>query len=247
MIDITKAMILAAGTGTRLGALTASLPKPMLELGGKPLLEYVIRGLVRAGVTDAVVNTHYHADAIPRYFGDGSALGVHLTYSYEPTLLGTAGALKKVAGFFSGGPFLLAYGDNLTTCEFSRLVRLHEESGPIGTVALFWKQDASPHSAVEVDAHGRITSFVEKPRGATHVSRWISAGVAILEPAVFDYIPAERPSDFGFDVFPKIVAKGQHLQGYQMSDAEGLWWIDTPEDYARIQALWEHGTPPFAR
>jgi mannose-1-phosphate guanylyltransferase len=240
-------MILAAGSGTRLGVLAANRPKPMLELHGKPLLEYVIRRLARAGITDAVINTHHHADAIHRYFGDGAAMAVHLTYSHEPTLMGTAGALKKVESFFAGGPFLLAYGDNLTTCDFIRLAQVHQASGAVGTVALFWKRNALPHSAVEFDASGRITSFVEKPRGSTDSSKWISAGIAVLEPAVFSFIPADRPSDFGFDVFPRIVASNQRLQSYQMSEAEGLWWIDTPEDYARVQGLWDDGIPPFAR
>jgi mannose-1-phosphate guanylyltransferase len=247
MTSISKAMILAAGSGTRLGALTASRPKPMLELNGKPLLEYVIRRLAHAGVTDAVVNTHQHAETIPRHFGDGSAFGVRLTYSHEPTLMGTAGAVKQVEPFFSAGPFLLAYGDNLTTCDFSRLADTHRASGAIATVALFWKQNAAPHSAVDFDADGRITSFVEKPRAAAAAGAWISAGIAILEPAVFSFIDAGRPSDFGFDVFPRLVASGQRLQGYQMSEDEGLWWIDTPADYARVQALWDEGIPPFAR
>jgi mannose-1-phosphate guanylyltransferase len=236
-------MILAAGRGTRLGGFTVERPKPMLELGGRPLLEYNVRLLAAAGVEHAAINLHHRPDVIRDYFGDGVAFGLSLTYSEEPDLLGTAGGVKKLQWFFGNEPFWILYGDNLTSCSFARLAEMHQDRGGVGTIALFRKDDVSPHSAVELEPDGRITRFVEKPRPGQTDSHWISAGLAIMEPGVFDFIPGDRPSDFGFDVFPAMLAAGRRLYGYQMSAREGLWWIDTPGDYARMQTLWKNGLP----
>lgn len=240
---VSRAMLLAAGQGTRLRSLTDHLPKPMLPVGSRPLLEYTILRLARYGVREIAINLHHCPDVVEQYFGDGSRYGLHIEYSFEPQLLGTAGAVKKMSSFFQGEPFLLLYGDNLTTCDLDRLISLHQEQASIATIALFWKDDVSPHSAVELQSDARITRFVEKPRPQDAPSHWISAGVNVLEPQVLDYIPTDRPSDFGFDIFPSLLAHGERLYGYYMSQDEGLWWIDTPEHYWRICDLWKDGFP----
>src|SRR5258706_5952688 len=177
---ITRAMLLAAGGGTRLKPLTDNRPKPMLPLGGRPLIEHTIRQLVKAGVRDAVINLCHCPEAVIDYFGDGSNFGLNLTYSVEAELLGTAGGLKNVADFFRGEPFYLMYGDNLSTCNLSQLAQAHEKHGGIATTALFWKEDVSPHSAVEILEDDRIVKLVEKPKRGEEQSHWLSAAVNVM-------------------------------------------------------------------
>ena len=206
-------------------------------------MEHTLRRLARYGVTDAVVNLHRLGGVIRDYFGDGSRLGLRLQYSDEPTLLGTAGGVKRAQPLLGREPFIVVYGDNLTTCRFDALVDCHRAHKGIATIALFWRDDVSPHSAVERRPDGRIVRFVEKPKNDEAPSHWISAGVIAFEPEIFDYIEPERAADFGFDVFPAVLQAGEHIYGYEMRGDEGLWWIDTPEHYARVTALWRGGFP----
>lgn len=235
---IRKAMILAAGRGSRLGGLTDELPKPMLRVAGVPLLEHTIRALVRCGIEDAVINLHHHPEPLMEYFGDGARFGLRLHYSREEELLGTAGAVKKVAPFFQGAPFLVHYGDNLTTIDLGRLAAAHAASGATVTLALFWKEDVMPHSAVELTDDLHVVRFVEKPRAEEAPSHWISAGVFIIEPKALEYVAEAAVSDFGFDLFPALLAASKPMQGYCMHAPEQLWWIDTLDAYDRTCAVW---------
>jgi NDP-sugar pyrophosphorylase family protein len=238
-----QAMILAAGAGTRLRPLTDDIPKGMVPVGGKPVLEYAIRRLAAAGVTDIVINLNYLPEKITEYFGDGSAWDVRLTYSYETEPLGTAGGVKKVAEHFEG-PFFVWYGDNLSNCDLGRLYDLHRSRNATATIALFHREDPTASGIVGLDAHDRITRFLEKPRPEQVFSRWISAGILVLEPCVLDVIATNAASDFGRDVFPYLLQRGDALYGYRMSDTEGLWWIDTLADLRRVETLWEGGPRP---
>jgi NDP-sugar pyrophosphorylase family protein len=239
---VRKAMLLAAGSATRLGPLASRVPKPMLPVGGRPLIEHTVRQLVRYGVEDIVINVHQRGDVVASHFGDGSAFGVRIHYSEEPELLGTAGGVRKCAPLLDE-TFLVVYGDNLTTCRFEALVDFHRAHAGVATIALFWRDDVSAHSAVERHPDGRIVRFVEKPKPEDAPSHWISAGVIVFEPAVFRYIDEGRPVDFGFDVFPSLLRAGEAIYGYEMGADEGLWWIDTPEHYERVTALWSAGFP----
>jgi len=233
-------MLLAAGSATRLGQLAQAVPKPMLEVGGRPLIEHTVRQLARHGVEDIVINLHTLGLVVKNHFGDGSRFGVRIHYSEEPVLLGTAGGVRKCAPLLDE-TFLLVYGDNLTTCRFDALVDFHRAHGGLATIALFWRDDVSAHSAVERLADGRIVRFVEKPSAAEAPSHWISAGVIVFEPRIMSFIPHDRPADFGFDVFPAILRAGEPIFGYEMGPDEGLWWIDTPESHARVTTLWRDG------
>ncbi len=237
-------MLLAAGHGRRLGSLTDELPKPMLPIGGRPLIEHTVIQLASAGIREVMVNLHRRGDVIQAYFGDGQRFGLQIHYSHEPQLLGTAGAITKCREFFEDGPFFVLYGDNLTTCRLANLTAHHEERRGVGTIALFWRDDVSAHSSVEIQDDTRITKFVEKPLAAEASSRWISAGVIAFEPAVLSQIPSTVPCDIGFDVFPRLLASGQNLYGYYMTGDERLWWIDTPDHYRHTQELWRNGLPP---
>jgi len=233
-----KAMILAAGRGTRLAPLTGALPKCMIPIGGMPVLEHTLIRLRGHGVGEVVINLHHQPDVIPAYFGDGSRWGMRITYSLEDDLLGTAGGVKHAAWFFDG-PFLVVYGDNLSTCDLSRLARHHRDRGAMATMALYWRSDPTSSGIAELDAHDRIVRFVEKPRSEEVFSNWVNAGIYVLTPEILDLIPAGQPCDFGREVFPRMLAEGRALCGYRMQGNEGLWWIDTPADLARVQQAFE--------
>jgi NDP-sugar pyrophosphorylase family protein len=245
-----KAMILAAGQGTRLRPLTERIPKCMVRIGGKPILEHTIEWLRRYGITEIIINLYHLPEAIRGYFGDGQRWGVQITYSLEDRPLGTAGGVKNVAWFLvvspvepfdgpfgsaQGRPFFVWYGDNLSTCRLDRLWEFHRVKGGIATIALYYRDDPSQSGIVGLDENDRITRFLEKPKPDQVFSHWVSAGIFLLEPQVLEAIPAVGAPDFGRDVFPALLARDQSLYGYRMSEGEGLWWIDTPEDLRRME------------
>lgn len=234
-----KAMILAAGEGTRLRPLTNNIPKPMMLVSGKPLLHHVIEHAARHGIRDFVINLHYRPETVTDYFGDGTRLGVTISYSYEPMLLGTAGAIKKVKESFDA-TCLLLYGDNLTSCDITRLCEFHSRTRGAISVALFERNNVSQSGVAELDGD-RIVRFVEKPLANETSSRWVSAGILVVEPEVFDLIPDDQPSDFGRDIFPALLTSGRSIYGYRMGADERLWWIDTPQDYERVCTMWNGG------
>ena len=229
-----QAMLLAAGEGTRLRPYTNYVPKCMVEIAGKPVLEHNIEWLRRFGVKDLIVNLHHMPDAVRDYFGNGSQWNVEITYSEEVSLLGTAGAVKNVEQFFRG-PFFLWYGDNLSSIDLRRLYAFHELKGGAASVALFYRQDPTASGIVGLDDDARIRRFKEKPQWDEVFSNWVSAGIFVLEPAVLQAIPPHVVADFGHDIFPRMLANGDPLFGYEMAPTEGLWWIDTPADLERVQ------------
>jgi NDP-sugar pyrophosphorylase family protein len=234
-----KALVLAAGQGSRLRPLTLDRPKPMIEIAGAPILEHNVRRLVSHGFTQIVINLHYLPDTIEDYFGNGSRFGATISYSFEDELLGTAGALKKVEDRFQDDDFLVIYGDNLTTCDFSDLMRTHRAKQAILTMALHRREDPRSSGIVGLDNEGRITRFLEKPSVEQVFSQWVNAGALALSPAILDVIPAGRFSDFGRDILDGLVRGGYPIYGYQMDGR--IWWIDSLEDYQATRAAFEDG------
>jgi len=233
----TKAMLLAAGQGTRLAPLTDDTPKSMIRVGGRPLLEYTVTWLRRYGVREVVINLHHLPEAVTGYFGDGSRWDLRITYTHEPDALGTAGGVKNAADFFDG-PFFVWYGDNLSTCRLDRLWEFHRAQGGLATIALYQREDPSQSGILDLDARHRISRFLEKPKPNEVFSHWVSAGIFVLDPEVLLAIPGGRPVDFGRDVFPALLAQGRPLYGYRMAEDERLWWIDRPEDLAWVEGHW---------
>lgn len=230
-----KALLLAAGEGTRLRPLTLDRPKPMVPVGGRPLLEHLVALLRRHGVADIAINLHYKPEAIVDYFGTGEAFGVSITYSREERLLGSAGAVKQLGSFFAGDePFLVLYGDVLTDLDLTELVARHRSSGAAATLALYRVKDPSRCGIVELDANNRVTRFVEKPAPGTVFSDLANSGIYVVEPAVIDRIPAERPFDFGHDLFPALLADGVPLAGQPLPGY--ILDIGSPERYAQAEA-----------
>lgn len=232
-----KAMLLAAGNAQRLRPLTDNTPKPMLVVAGRPILEHNVRLLVRHGIRDIIINLHHKPEVIQSHFGDGSKFGAHITYSWEPDLLGTAGAVKQVEREFNE-PFLVLYGDNLTDCDLTRLIAFHRARGGNATMALFYREDVTASGIVRLNQEDRILEFLEKPRADQVFSHFVNAGILVLDLSLLHRIPV-GVSDFGRDILPDLLASGQPIFGYRMS--EQLWWIDTPDDYANTLALADSG------
>ena len=234
-----KAMILAAGEGTRMRPLTASLPKPMLSVAGRPALAYTIEWLKLHEIREMVINLHHHPEAVIRYFGDGSAFGVSIEYSVEERLLGTAGGTKRRADLFNG-PFVVVYGDVLTDLDLFQLLEYHCTRAP-GlhlTMSLYSVPDPERCGVAVLDANGRITRFVEKPKRGACPSNLASAGVLVLEPEILRYVPDEVFFDYGHDVFPALLSGGIPIYGWLLPKDAYLVDFGTPENYKRAQEEW---------
>ena len=229
--NFRKALVLAAGKGTRLGALTRHLPKPMLPIRGKPVLEHHVRRLSAAGVGEIWINLHHSPDAIRGHFGDGSRFGVCIRYSEEPELLGTSGALRKLAAEFAAAPFFVVYGDNFIELDYADLARRHRG---VLTMVLHHRDYVAQSGVVELNAEGRILSFQEKPAPGTERSHLVNAGVYACEPRILDYVPAGF-SDFGADILPRMLGAGCDLYG--IISSVPVLPIDTPEMIDAAQPL----------
>lgn len=231
-----KALILAAGEGTRLRPLTADRPKPMLPIGGVPLLEQIIILLRRHGITDIAINLHYKPWTIVHHVGHGRKWGVRTHYSFEETLLGSAGAAKRLEWYFDD-TFLVFYGDLYTDLDITSLIATHRRGNALLTMALYSVDNPTQCGIVELDAHSRVRRFVEKPAPDQVFSRLANAGVFVVEPEVLSWLPPEQHLDFGHDVFPHMLASGHTIMGHII--AETLIDIGTMQNYEKAQQLAE--------
>lgn len=234
-----KAVILAAGKGTRMQPLTSGLPKPMLPIAGRPALEYTIGWLKLHGIRDIVINLYHCPEAVIQHFGDGSSFGVSIKYSVEDRILGTAGGTKRLANLFHG-PFVVIYGDVLTDLDLSELVQFHSTQASMFhlTMSLYQVPDPERCGVAVLDAKGRVTSFVEKPKRSECPSDLASAGVLVLDPEILRYVPEEIFFDYGHDVFPALLSEDVPIYGWLLPKAAYLVDFGTPENYKRAQAEW---------
>ena len=203
-----KAMVLCAGYGTRLGDLTREVPKPMLSLGDRPMLDYILCHLQRHGFDEVAVNLHFLPEIIQGHFADGARWGLRLTYSYEPQLLGTAGGTKKMESFFQGaGPFLVQYGDIVTNHDLTAMLQFHVQRKALATLLVHRREKSN--SALSVDATGCIERFLERPSDAqrsTLASAWVFSGIMICQPELLVMVPPQTACDFPRDVFIPLTA-----------------------------------------
>jgi NDP-sugar pyrophosphorylase family protein len=232
-----KAVILAAGAGTRLRPLTDTCPKPMLTIAGRPLLARTLDWLCANDVSEVALNLHHLPDVVRAGLGDGTSWGMTLHYSYEPTLLGTSGAVRAIADRYPGWfdqTWLLLYGDMLLDIGLADLVTFHRAHRSALTLALKRSQTPQTQGMVEVDSAGRVLRFVEKPQ-AWDGGDLANAGIYICEPSILSAIPA-GVSDFGHDIIPNLLACGEHVSG-RLVDGY-LLDIGTPDAYAQAQVDW---------
>jgi len=222
-----KAVILAGGMGTRMRPLTYVVPKAMLPIGGKPLLEHMIRYLKEHGITEVIVCVAYLRTHIMDYFKDGKNLGMKIQYAEAEMPLGTAGQLKTAENYVSN-TFLVMNGDIITSLNIRKLIRFHQEMGGTGTIALRKFEVPIPYGHVEVDANSAIKKFTEKPT----LSFLVNAGVYVLEPKIFHFIPPSQAASLETDTFPTLLKNGEKLNGYH----EEAYWADvgTVTDFERV-------------
>ncbi len=242
-----KAMILAAGKGTRVQPITHDIPKPMIPIINTPVMELIIKHLNAHGFEDFVVNLSHLADKIEDYFGDGSRLGVNMAYSWEGqfegdkwqgSALGSAGGMQLIqqrSGFFDS-TFAVLWGDAVIDVNFTEALKFHREKGAIATIVMkeVPLEDVSSYGVVVTDSNGRIESFQEKPKPEEAKSNVINTGIYIFEPEVFDFIPKKGEFDIGGDLFPKLVATGAPFYGITLP----FQWVDigkTPDFWVATQ------------
>ncbi len=217
-----RAMILAAGLGTRLRPLTNYVSKPMVRLAGRPCLEHTIRLLRKYGFNDLIINLHYKPELIRNYFGHGEKFGLTINYSFEQELMGTAGGVKKVERYFNSGPVLIISGDALTDINLHRFYRYHQDKGAMATLALKQVADPTRYGVVITDSDGLISAFQEKPSPGEAISNLANTGIYLFEPPVFSFIPENKFFDFGRDLFPLLLKQGEKMAGYTMRE----YWCD---------------------
>lgn len=217
-----KAMVLAAGLGTRLKPITFAVPKPMVPVIDRPCMAHLLGLLQRHGLTDAVANLHYHPDTIRDYFGDGSAFGVNLEYNFEPELMGTAGGVRAVKDILTEGgePFLIISGDALTDIDLTKLVERHRTSGGVATLTVKRVEDTREYGVVLHDEDGRITGFQEKPEPSEALSDLGNCGIYVFSPEIFDYFPESEFVDWANDVFPALL---QQDVPFHIHEIEEYW------------------------
>jgi mannose-1-phosphate guanylyltransferase / phosphomannomutase len=216
---IVKAVIMAGGEGTRLRPQTSNLPKPMLPLVGRPMMEHIVSLLRRHGITDIVVTVAFLPNAIRSYFGNGSELGVRMVYATEETPLGTAGSVRNARDELTER-FLVISGDVLTDINLTSMIEFHEKNGALATLALCAVENPLEFGIVITREDGSIERFLEKPGWGQVFSDTINTGIYVLEPEIFDVIPEGRAVDFSSEVFPTVLEAGAPLFGYV---ADGYW------------------------
>ena len=230
-----KAMILAAGKGTRIRPITHVIPKPMIPILQKPVMEFLLELLKEHGFVEVMVNVSHLAEEIENYFRDGQRFGVEIAYSFEGRIedgeligaaLGSAGGLKKIQDFqsFFDDTFIVLCGDALIDLDLSEAIRRHREKDALASLVTkrVSKNQVSSYGVVVTDDDDQVKAFQEKPNVADALSDRINTGVYIFEPEIFDYIPSRISFDFGSDLFPKLVEAGAPFYALPM-DFE---WVD---------------------
>lgn len=229
-----KAIILAAGFGTRLRPLTNNTPKPLLPVGDRPLIQYNLMLLKKYGITEVAINLHYHADKIRDALKDGREMGMQILYSEEPEILGTGGGIKKVSRFLSDGAFLAINGDILVDINLDKLVEFHRLKKAVATMVLREDPDVETYGKIELDSKSRIRRFLGQPAWqGEKLTPYMFTGVHILEPQILEYIPARGFSPVT-DAYLAMLKKDERLFGYLM---KGYWRdLGTPESYQQARA-----------
>lgn len=235
-----RAMILAAGLGTRLRPLTDRLPKPLLQVAGRPLIVWNLLLLRRHGVTDVIINLHHLGHLIEQALGDGAAFGMRIAYSKEPVLLGTGGGLKQAEPFFNGEPFFVVNGDTLFDLDLGAVAAAHRQGRAVATMVLRADPDPDRWGAVEVDASRHVVRINGRGRRAGGpTSKRMFAGVHLMHPRLLADVPAGLESSI-IEAYVRAIEGGDTVAGYELS---GYWSdIGTPERYAQAQRDAEAGT-----
>lgn len=233
---VHKAFILAGGQGIKMRPFTYEMPKCMIPVRGRPILEHIIEKLRNFDIREIIISIDYLGDKIRDYFGDGNKFGVKITYIVENKPTGTATPLVIAKNYLGSEPFILWHGDVLADIDINDLVNFHETHKEIISMALTSVSDPSDYGAVKLRG-SQIVDFKEKIGHGPEVSRLINAGIYIISPEVINYIPNKSKSYLEEDVLPQLV-KDNHIFGYVFA---GQWFdVSTPEIYERVLREWKN-------
>jgi len=231
-----KAMILAAGKGTRVRPITYTIPKPMIPILQKPVMEFLLELLRQHGFDQVMVNVSHLANEIESYFRDGQRFGVQIGYSFEGRIepdgtlvgdaLGSAGGMRRIQDYnpFFDDTFVVLCGDALIDLDLTKAIKWHKEKGAIATVIMksVPKDQVSSYGVIVTDEEGRVKAFQEKPSVEEAISTDINTGIYIFEPEVLNYIPSGQEYDIGGELFPRLVEMGAPFYGISMD----FQWVD---------------------
>ena len=228
-----KALFLAGGKGLRLQPLTNNLPKPMVPIMNKPLIERTMFNLKKCGITEIVISSCYKPHYMKNYFGTGEKFGLAIEYVVEDFPLGTGGAIKKAGSKFKE-PFVVFNSDILSDINIKEMLDLHKSSKALATIAVTEVENPSAYGVIEYDKNGYALSFTEKPDPENITSRFINAGIYIFQPEVLLEIPGEGMVSVERQTFPMLLAKGCRISVYKSS----CYWMDigTVEKYMQAHA-----------
>jgi len=241
-----RAMILAAGKGSRLQPLTDTTPKPLIEVAGRPMIAFALKLVQEAGIHEVVINLHHLGGQIRTALGDGRAYGVHISYSVEDPILDTGGGIAQARELLAGERFVLLNSDVCIDIALASVIEFHQERGALATMVLRPDPDAARYGIIEVDRTQRIRRFLGKtaagaPPPTADLTPLMYTGIIVFEPTVFRYFP---PGIYSLtrDVFPRMLDAGEALFGYVH---HGYWRIlDTPHDLAAGRADLALRLPP---
>jgi len=228
-----KAMILAAGEGTRLRPLTGERPKPLFPIANRPVIHHVLDKARRAGIREVVVNLHYRADEIKAACGDGSRWGIKIHWSVETQLMGTAGGVKKMEHVLKDAPFIILSGDGVSDVDPLAVLAFHKKRKALGTMVTKAVDYRFEYGITLSGRNGRITKFIEKPSWGDVFSNTANTGIYLFEPTVFKHIPSGRPYDFGKELWPKFLKEGRPIYAMKF---DGYWCdVGNLSEYRRAE------------
>ncbi|MFC1993631.1 sugar phosphate nucleotidyltransferase [Chloroflexota bacterium] len=228
---IPKAVILSGGRGVRLQPLTHSLPKPMVPVLNQPFLAHTLAYLKTHDIDNITLTLSYLPKAVQSYFEDGSDYGVKITYAFEDSPLGTAGAVKN-AEHYLNSTIVVLNGDIFSDLDISEMLAFHRSRKAKATISLTWVDNPCAFGVVETDSEGRVKRFIEKPTPDKVTTNWINAGIYILEPEILKIVPAGEYYMFEKDLFPLLLALDEPIYGYPFNG----YWLDVgnPEKYLQL-------------
>jgi dTDP-glucose pyrophosphorylase len=235
MTKIDKAVVLAAGRGTRMRELTADFPKPMIEVRGKPVLQHIVQGLRDAGVRRFLIIVGYHAETVRNFFGDGQRLNVAIEYATQTVQDGTGRVVNLARDFTGGAPFVLSYGDILiSSVNYKRIVDFLNDVEAIITVTR--GEDVSKGGAVFLNEQMELVDLREKPKPGEPMSQWYNAGLYAFRPSIFEFIAKLEPSPRGeyelTDAIRDLAQSGKKVKALELT---GKWAdVRDPEILARL-------------
>lgn len=217
------AMILAAGFGTRLQPLTNTVPKALVPVAGRPLIEYGLLLLKAHGITEVIINLHHLGEKIRAALGDGSIYGLHITYSPEDPILETGGGIKNAQPFLDGETFVVLNCDTIVDLDLGALHAFHQKNHAAATLVLRPDPEAARYGILETDANGQVRRFLGQPAAVSEpLSPYMFTGVQMLEPRIFAFMPEERPFSTTRETYPQMLRAGEPLYGFIHT---GSWMV----------------------